>query len=149
MNGVSGSPAPYVLAERWDWVEAGEETAFAGFTAEILVSLRNYQRQELLDLMTRRAPDVDAFPVMAPYIRAWNAYETDEHGDPQPIPPPRDGGADSLARLEPAMSQWLYNQVLIGYRGGKGLSSSSGPSGGPRVPTNESDGKTGSGKAKG
>lgn len=136
MNAVSGSPAPFLIMERWEWITADEETAVPGFAAEIRVNLRNFERQQLLELLQRRAPDVETFPVIAPWIRAWNAYDAGDDGEPVPIPPPSVAGADALGQIESAMSSWLFTQILIGYRGGKGSKSSREASAGPQVPGN-------------
>lgn len=66
----------------------------------------------------------------SPHIRAWNVC--DDNGEP--VPPPAEGGAASWAWVDHVIIGWLLSEIENGYRGGKGVRSSSAASNATPVP---------------
>lgn len=75
--------------------------------------------------------------LIAPYVRAWNLYRVGEDGEPVAVPAPRDGGDDVFDLLERPLVSWLIYELLVAYRGGKGLSASVTTSDEQQAPTDE------------
>lgn len=66
----------------------------------------------------------EAMALVIPHIRAWNAVEMDGD-DVTPIPPPMEGGMASIDAITSEMGDWLCGALLIAYRSGKGVRTSS------------------------
>jgi len=75
--------------------------------------------------------------LIAPYVRAWNLFRVGEDGEPVAVPAPRDGGDDVFNQLERPLVSWLIYELLVAYRGGKGLSASVTTSDEQQAPTDE------------
>lgn len=76
----------------------------------------------------------EAWSLITPHIRAWNAVLMDDESV-EPIPPPCDGGMESIEAITKEMADWLCQSVLVAYRSGKGVSSPLKKPGGSPPPT--------------
>lgn len=64
------------------------------------------------------------YELIAPHIRAWNLYTMGGDGVPVAVPAPAVGGVAVFDDLERPLVSWLIRELLLAYRGGKGLSAS-------------------------
>lgn len=83
------------------------------------------------------AEQAKQFQLIAPHIRAWNLFTMGGDGVPVAVPAPADGGAAVFDDLERPLVSWLIRELLLAYRGGKGLSASVNKSGEQQAPTEE------------
>jgi len=83
--------------------------------------------RQLNDMSVRRD---QRLALIAPYIRAWNVCDADGND----VPAPMDGGTASFAETDETIMAWLTRAIDQGYRGGKGVRSSSSPSNDTPVP---------------
>ena len=83
--------------------------------------------------------------LLAPHVRAWNLFVPGADGvpeptptpEPVPVPAPASAGAAVFDELDRPLVAWLIGEVLMAYRGGKGLSAGSTRSGAPPAPGHE------------
>lgn len=59
--------------------------------------------------------------LIAPYVRAWNLCDADGAD----VPPPETGAPGCWAHADAVITAWLVREIEGGYRGGKGVRSSS------------------------
>ena len=90
------------------------------------------------ELLTANSPEVISnreqhWMLVAPYIKAWNICDEDETD----VPAPCESGLDALPHVDQVITTWLTSEVERGYRGGKGVRTSSSGSASTPVPTNE------------
>ncbi len=72
--------------------------------------------------------------LLAPHVRAWNLHLPGADGNPEPVPAPATAGPVVFDELDRPLVAWLVGEVLMAYRGGKGLSAGSTRSGAPQEP---------------
>ena len=91
------------------------------------------QLGEMTDRMETLADQAvrDQWALVAPYVRDWNAYQGDP---PERIPPPAEGGVESMDAVTRDMSNWIVREVLQAYRSGKGVTKRSTPPGASGLP---------------
>lgn len=63
--------------------------------------------------------------LIAPHVRAWNLFLPGADGEPEPVPAPQVAGPGVFDELDRPLVGWLISEVLMAYRGGKGLSAGS------------------------
>lgn len=100
-----------------------EEAKANDLTSADHMCLRIEQRK-MLDRFNRsvEAETLRQHELIAPHVRAWNLYRSVDGGDPEPVPAPATGGVAVFEDLDRPLMQWLVREVLMAYRGGKGLS---------------------------
>lgn len=89
------------------------------------------------ELITANSPEIVAnrarhWELVSPYIRAWNICDENDAD----VPPPCESGDDALQYLDTVITSWLTSEVERGYRGGKGVRTSSSGSASTPAPTN-------------
>jgi len=72
--------------------------------------------------------------LLAPHVRAWNLHLPGADGAPEPVPAPAAAGPAVFDELDRPLVAWLIGEVLMAYRGGKGLSAGSPRSGASPAP---------------
>lgn len=62
-----------------------------------------------------KAPSyADVFPLVAPFVRAWNATAVDvATGERVNVPPPIEGGTASLRTQSPIVTMWLLGELRM------------------------------------
>lgn len=97
----------------WYELEEGEEP----FTATIR---RNLTFEELEAIP--RGEDLkwsEVWPVIAPYVVAWNHTKPDaETGEVVAVPPPAEAGPEVFRTLDTEMNLWLLGEVRYAHIGG-------------------------------
>lgn len=107
---------------RAEQIDAARAEALAASDAAKVIALRA-ETTALLESMERSIRDLKPrkYPLIAPYVHAWNVYEPDDAGGYREIPPPRVAGAEAFAHITEAMADWLVGTVVGAYKSGKGL----------------------------
>lgn len=121
-----------------DAQDLDEQAQAPNLTAADHMRLRVEQRK-MLDRFNRAVEDETQrqHELIAPHIRAWNLYRSVDGGEPQPIAAPATAGVAVFEDLDRPLIQWLVREVLMAYRGGKGLSVGSTKSSEQPAPTPE------------
>lgn len=156
-------PAPFSVADRWEWVACDDEDypELAGFAVEVRTSITNREQEDLLerhnavldfnaewlglDPAARARHDADGdtprdreWALLAPLVRDWNAVGLDAEGNEAAVPPPAVGGPGSFMAVPAGAVSWITRVVLLGYR-------ATGKAGGWRPPATRGSGpRTGS-----
>lgn len=133
-------PAPYVVADRWEWQVCEEEDGPTGFAILVRTTVTNRERDDLVARyqeeivrysavwremgMEERAAADEAqdtprdreWKLLAPFVKDWNATGETTDGETVPLPPPAEAGWEVFRGVYPEMSAWAAKVVLNGYR---------------------------------
>jgi hypothetical protein len=94
-------------------------------TATQQMALRAEQRRLLSQFNLDVERELQAqHRLIAPHVRAWNLYAVADDGEPVPVPPPSVAGDEVFDQLDRPLIAWLIRELLMAYRGGKGLTAS-------------------------
>lgn len=138
---MSERPAPFSVADRWEWIVCDDEEhpELHGLAIEVRTSITNREQEALiaahdaildfnaewLKLGPKERAEHDAagttprdreWALIAPYVRDWNAEGLDEAGNPAPVPPPSVAGPQAFMAIPASAVSWITRVVLLGYR---------------------------------
>jgi len=123
-------PKPRTREVVCDWIEAEEGSD--PLTATIRANLTFAEIDYINGLFGKDAKVTyaEAFEIVAPNVIAWNAMALDrESGEYVAVPPPAEGGADSLRAVDALITDWLLWSLGQSHRGGAEREGKSQPSG--------------------